>query len=205
MSVAKLVPKQNNSKTLVISFAGQGMGIGAMPQFEFLNFLNKQFPNTEKHFYLDKESKWYHKGIDGISTSISETEVYLRNEINGFDHVIFIGSSAGGYAAILFGSLLNVETVLAFRPQTIIPAWVSQNKDTEKYINLNAHINKTTKYVIYGEMKAGKDQDPYHHISHCENIEEHDNVNIIRMHSVDLRSMRDKGELRGIFSKFIPN
>ncbi len=38
-------------------------------------------------------------------------------------HVYTVGSSAGGYAALLFGNLLNVEAIYAFSPQIDIGTW----------------------------------------------------------------------------------
>lgn len=89
---------------------------GQIPPFEFSNFLHQHFPNDEKHFYIDMNQCWYHKGIKGLSTTIDETISCLKNEIKTFEYVTFMGVSAGGYAAILFGSKLNVNTVIAFSP-----------------------------------------------------------------------------------------
>ena len=94
-----------DSDTLIISFSGLAKQFGGIPQFEFLNFLNKHFTDINKHFYIDNYQVSYHKGINGLSTNIDETIEYLKNEIKNYKNVIFLGNSAGGYAAILFGSL----------------------------------------------------------------------------------------------------
>jgi hypothetical protein len=188
--------------TILVSFSGQGMGLGTLPQFEFVNFLNKHFPNDEKHFYIDKHLKWYHCGIEGISVNIPETVDYLKKQIEGFTKVVFMGSSAGGTAAILFGSLLNVNTVIAFRPQTILP----QHRITvEEYGNLRSFINDTTSYFIYGDLSVDKQTDPFHHIYHCENIDIKPNVVVYKEKNVDLREMRDDGRLLAIVKKHIHN
>ena len=67
---------------------------------------------------MDKNRNSYHNGIVGISNNIDETLPHLQAQIAPYSNVIFLGVSSGGYAAILFGSLLNVKSVLAFIPQT---------------------------------------------------------------------------------------
>ena len=114
-------------------------------EFEFVNFLEKNYNDYDRYLYLDKYNKWYHKGIDRISTYVNETLTYLKEIINNYEEMIFIGSSAGGYADILFGSLLNVNKIIAFKPQTIIRLQEDINID---YINLKPYINSTTAYYL---------------------------------------------------------
>lgn len=196
--MSKICP--GNNKKIIISFSGRGNGMGTLPQFEFVNFLEKHFSNYERHFYLDKQLKWYHKGIDGISKSISETALYLKNIISKFEEVIFIGSSAGGYAAILFGSLLKVDKIIAFKPQTIIKPECYTNNE---YINLKSHINSVTKYFIYGDLTVDKIKDNLHHISHCKNINIYPNVDLNTKYVVDLKNLRNKGILQKIMESHI--
>jgi len=184
-----------NNKKIIISFSGQGNGMGTMPQFEFVNFLERHYNAYTRHFYLDKYNKWYHKGIDGISTTVNDTITYLKTAIDQYEEVIFIGSSAGGYAAILFGSLLNVDKIIAFKPQTILKV---QPQIDSLYADLKPHINTTTKYYIYGDIHIDKTKDPLHHISHCENINIYPNVILNTKYEVDLKRLRDKGVLKNI-------
>lgn len=203
----KIIPSTNsNNQTIVISFSGQGHGFGTIPQFEFVNFLNKHYPDVEKHFYLDTHIKWYHKGIDGISTNIDETIAYLKRIIAPFHRRIFIGSSAGGFGAILFGSVLNVETVIAFIPQTFVPVSTTGVGYNQLYVNLRPHINNTTQYYVYGDVSIDIKKDIFHHIMHCENIERgegYENVRVNRDYIVDLREMRNSGELLKIMTEII--
>jgi esterase/lipase len=48
--------------------------------------------------------------------------MYLEGiiKINKYDNICFIGNSMGGYAAILFGTLLNIDNIISFAPQTFI-------------------------------------------------------------------------------------
>jgi hypothetical protein len=180
-------------KKIIVSFSGQGgSDMGSIPRLEFVNFLEKHYNQYERHFYLDDYNKWYHCGIGGISTNVDTTVEYLKEKIKNFDEVIFIGSSAGGYAAILFGSLLNIEKVIAFRPQTTVEL---QEGIDDKYINLKEYINKTTKYYIYGDIAIDIEKDPLHHVSHCERINISPNVYVNTSYTIDLKMLRDNGEL----------
>lgn len=50
---------------------------------------------------------------------------YLKQIItqNEYEKVCFLGNSMGGYGAILFGNILEVDRVLSFAPQSFINKW----------------------------------------------------------------------------------
>ncbi len=76
-----------------------------------------KFPNARKHIFLrDLRKQWYIGGINSQLDDISKLEEFLKQETKGF-RIYTIGSSAGGYASILLGSLLNAERVYAFNSQ----------------------------------------------------------------------------------------
>jgi hypothetical protein len=185
------------SDTLIVSFGGNALMFGGIQSFEFLNFLTKHFPDTDTLFYIDKKRINYHHGIEGISNTIPETVEYLKEKIKGYSKVIFLGVSSGGYAAILFGSLVCVDYVLAFIPQTIL----HQPDKIPEYRNLKGFINSVTEYYLYGDTSITYHLDP-HHISHCENILS-DNVFLTRLQKVCLRSLRDSGELKTILTDIV--
>lgn len=191
--------EKHNKDILFVSFGGSGQGLGKLNIFEFQNFLKKNFSTYNQHYYLDKKQLWYTQGIDGISTNINETSEFIKNKIKPYKKVIFIGSSAGGYAAILFGSLLKVTTVIAFNPQTFI----SRPGIDKKYSNLKGFINNTTKYYLFGDISVSKEKDHLHHISHCENLEEYANVIVKKEKTLDLKQFRDSGKLFKIFQDII--
>lgn len=194
----------NGSKTLIVSFAGCGKGMTNMPMFEFRHFLTKVFPTANLLFLKDDNKAWYNKGIVGISRDVPTTVDFLLKKIKGYTHVAFIGSSAGGYAAILFGSLLNITIVLAFRPQTI----VEKDCMDKNYNDLKGLINSKTIYYIYGETCNALND--LHSFSHCMRIEGSSNVIIHSRDVIDLKEMRNNGwlttEFLRIFQNFnIPN
>jgi hypothetical protein len=109
-----------------------------------------------------------------------------------------MGTSQGGYAAILFGSLCNiVDYVISFIPQTILKTPIDIN-----YINLNPIINANTKYILYGDTNVQNVCD-YHNISHCENLEKFKNVKIIKNKGCDLKGLRDSGIIKKTIDEII--
>lgn len=193
---------QNNTE-LIISFAGNALVYGGVPQLEFVNSLNKIYPNCDKLFYLDKTSRFYINGIQTISKSIEETTQYISSKIKDYKKVCFIGTSAGGYASILYGSLLNIDYVLAFIPQTNLE--IRKNifdKDNIKYINLKNYINNKTKYKLIGDKNI-TDNNDIHCIQQCDNIKDFENVNIIYKENINMREIRDSGELKKLIFEFV--
>jgi hypothetical protein len=76
-----------------------------------------KFPKAAKHIFIrDIRKQWYIGGINSRLNSPSKIAAFLKEETKGFK-VYTLGSSAGGYAAILLGSLLQVERVYAFNSQ----------------------------------------------------------------------------------------
>lgn len=186
------------SKTLIVSFAGHGLKYGGVPKIEFANFLQTHFSHIDSQFYIDNTCSSYHHGMQGISSNIDETVQYLRQRFEGYDKIITLGASAGGYAAILFGSLLKVDTVIAFIPQTIL-----KSKDREdKYRNLTPFINSDTNYHIFGDISIG-DENNCHHISQCENIAHFPNVKLERMQGVNMKQLKYTGQLLRIFKEIV--
>lgn len=190
----------SGSELLIISFTAHGKTIRDVQSYDFYNFLEKNYSHVSRYFYADKCLSCYHKGILYKTKNIDETVEYLRQEIRSYKRVIFIGLSSGGYAAILFGSLLGISDVIAFYPQTLL----RKPKVDEKYRDIGKYINDTTHYHLYGDLSKTNAID-CHHISHCERIDHHPNVYLTKKTKVDLRSMRDNGELYTILNNIIEN
>lgn len=73
---------------------------------------------ASKHIFVrDVFKTWYITGINSQIYSIPLLLEKLKNEVDGYDEIITIGSSAGGYAASLFGSLLKADIVISFNGQ----------------------------------------------------------------------------------------
>ena len=188
-------------KILIICFGGMALQFGGIIPFEFLNYLSSIYlDRSDLYFFVDKNQCWYHKGFKDITNNIDETVLYINNIItNGnYEKVLFMGVSAGGYAAILFGSLCNnVNNIISFIPQTIIKNPINSN-----YTNLKNVINKNTNYLLYGD-KSVQNKNDGHHISHCENLEHFPNVKIIKSENCILKNLRDNGHIKTLIDSVI--
>lgn len=178
---------------------------GMLP-FEFLNYLSKTFQkNADLYFYIDKKQCWYHKGIDGITNNIDDTVLYLNSIIkkSNYKKILFMGVSAGGYASILFGSLCNVSSVIAFIPQTKLNKTILNSRKLREtalcknkiYRDLKLIINNQTNYILYGNTKI-KNENDNHHISQCNNLKCFQNVKIFDMNGLIVKDLRDNGTIK---------
>lgn len=197
-SVLELSGTNSNKDILIITFGGNNLVTGGVLPFEFRKTLNIWFPTIDKKFYIDVHQCWYQRGIKGISTHIEDTKIYLENVIHEYKKIIFIGTSAGGYAAILFGSLLNVTHVIAFSPQTIL------HKNTTQYRDLKHLVNNTTKYHLYCNTAIRNRRD-IHHRSHVDNLSEFTNVKATYKNGMSMPLMRNNGELKALLESIIMN
>ena len=113
------IERSLQSSKLYIFFGGISAGI-AMPPFEFYN--SSRILGENKIFVRDFSQCWYHDGLPGISTDIESTVEYLKAQIKCInpDDIFFVGNSMGGYAAMLFATLIGKGEVIAFAPQTFI-------------------------------------------------------------------------------------
>lgn len=136
---------------LIICFGGMALRFGGILPFEFLNYMSQTYGGQcDLVFFIDIDQCWYHKGIKNITNNIDETIEYINDIVqNGnYKKVIFMGNSAGGYGAILFGSICNnVDYVISFIPQTILANPININ-----YANLKTIINATIQNMFCTEI-----------------------------------------------------
>jgi hypothetical protein len=107
----------SDSRTLLLAFGGMEGRIGMAP-FEFLR-LTGDIP-VKRLFVRDLRQAWYHRGMPGHGGTLEAVTESLRATIAEHDveRMVFTGNSAGGYAALVFGTLLGADVVLCFAPQT---------------------------------------------------------------------------------------
>lgn len=176
---------------LIVSFSGRGIKPLQAPRKEFERTLDRLFPEDKKMFFLDKSNVFYHKGISGLTEDVRSTVEFLRDLSGPYEETVFMGSSAGGYASILFGSLLGVSKVIAFIPQTLIKGYVKTMPI--EYEDLNSVINDHTKYFVHGCVKER--HDAWHGRIHVDNISGHGNV-VVEFHNpLCMKKLRDSGRL----------
>jgi hypothetical protein len=103
--------------TTFVMFGGVAKGF-AIPPFEFRRIL-KDVP-VNKIFVRDIAQGWYQHAIQGRSVQTQELFQGPNLTRSADGQRVFIGSSMGGFAALMFGALLGADRVIAFAPQSFI-------------------------------------------------------------------------------------
>ena len=120
-----------------------------------------------------------------------KTHSFLKREFAKYNKVICTGISAGGYASLLFGSLLKVNCVIAIIAQTDLqyvknklnhPNLIKRSKECpatwSKYNKIVNVLNENVLYnVFYGEARKRTRKNfilhgDYHYdqIKHCPSV-----------------------------------
>ena len=99
-----------------------------------------------KHIFLrDIYKQWYLKGINNNIDTPEKLLEWLRAETKGYK-VIALGSSAGGYAAMLYGSQLHAERILTFNPQFEINSLFERSDEAKNPILYRLRGTEDSKY-----------------------------------------------------------
>lgn len=180
----------NASNTLVVTFASLG-GASGVSTFEFFSSI---FPfDVDKIFIRDMATSWYLQGLQGMGTSLPETVEFLKEQIalGQYKHVLFMGYSMGGYAAIAHGVLADADTILSFGPQTFVDAenrrrygdvrWAKQMANiptqTDRRLQdlkvLLDSVSYHSQIQVYHAVGYSIDQVHAQHIAACRNVELH--------------------------------
>jgi pimeloyl-ACP methyl ester carboxylesterase len=108
---------ESDSSTLLLAFGGM-KGKLDIPPFEFFG-LTGEMP-IKRLFVRDLNQAWYHRGVRRHGSTIPKVAENLERLMasHQIDRLVVVGTSAGGYAALIFGSLLGADRVLCFGPQT---------------------------------------------------------------------------------------
>lgn len=150
------IDNKSSTKTIV-AFSGMLTSL-AMPKAEFFRSLNSVGVNII--FLKDFHQCWYQKGLLGVSSDVATTLDFLRSIIPPETEELYcLGTSSGGFAAILFGNLLSAKKTLSFSPQTYIDQKVFMKFRTPEsrwddmkesnYLDVKKYINGTTENDIY--------------------------------------------------------
>jgi len=208
------------SDTLLIAFGGMRGRIG-MPPFEFLR-LTGAIP-VKRLFVRDLRQAWYHRGLEGHGPTLQSVADTLQELIdaNHVRRLVVTGNSAGGYAALVVGTLLNADTVVCFSPQTILDLdvlgaigdhrWderlreVSHDLD-ETWIDLREGLTAARNPGINTRYKVFFDESLEVDRRHAERLSEIDRLRLYRFgrggHYL-VRALRDCGALERILREAV--
>jgi hypothetical protein len=195
----------DNCNTLMVSFGSVDSGFG-MPRHNFVRVTKNIKVN--KVFLIDQHKTWFNEGINNEINSSEKLSYYLNTLIKTYGkyYTLFYGYSMGGYAALWYGAVLNVDKVLAFSPQTFISKklrhkygdlrWkkILQNFTNGKDIYSDVLNNDKTLFEIH----VGQYPQDLIHVSFFEGRE---NVNIIKHPHKDHETapvLRRQGKLEKI-------
>lgn len=169
-----------NSNILYLSFAN--FNETYKTQFDFYNVLNNE--GYKKFFVRDLSCTWYFNGLNGISNSIETTLNFIKKgiQISKATEVRVIGKGNGGFAALLFGTLLNADNIMVYNPVTYITPKLlksnnpkRQNKlkrmNGNRYLDLQ-NLEKSSSIIQIFYTTNNKN------ILHVENIKNNKNLNI---------------------------
>jgi hypothetical protein len=129
---------------------------------------------AHKHIFIrDIQKQWYIEGISTKHNSPTKLFEVLKQLTKGYK-VFAIGSSAGGFAAMLYGSLLKAERVYAFNAQLNLNLIVENSNPTTdpllfKYTNteranffrIDNFITPETDYFYFQSSKSSFDINQY--------------------------------------------
>ena len=135
-----------SSRSILIAFGGIYGALGIAP-FEFFN-LTKNY-EVNRIYIRDLYQSWYHKGLPGLAKDIQDIALFLKYAVEKtkVERVVLVGNSMGGYAAILFGALIDANEVHAFSPQTFI------DKMNREFYRDNRWENQLNKVYLFTESK----------------------------------------------------
>lgn len=175
---------------LICAFTGMAMGLNELANFEFVKSLKDI--EYSKIFVRDPNFSFYHMGIDSETENIMQVSEKLGSQIEEANpsKFVFVGVSAGGFAALLFGHLLGADKVHAFGPQTVLfKEWgvehndptIYQSKIHDFYIapendwrdleKVLSNHNGTTTYYVHVGKKCIQDMNHANHIKDCSGVE----------------------------------
>ena len=96
------------------------------PAFDFYGRLRKLEQASGQHLnkilVRDSGNAWYHRRIAGLGSHVDETAQALRELVRRIapSTITTLGQSMGGYAAVMYGLLLDAQQIVAFGPLSFL-------------------------------------------------------------------------------------
>lgn len=206
---------EHDSRVLLLTFAARGKVLHK-PGFEFVK-ISQPYP-VKRIFVRDLADHWYHAGLGSATRNVVENAAFLRTLVDAqnVDRLVVTGSSSGGYAALLHGTLMQADIVLGFAPQTFIDWWhrlIYGEKRSKHYIptvwranwahrryfDVKPHLKQNTRTRFDIHYPARHKVDP----NHARRLKGLPNVTLYPHDTDDHRLtliLRDSGQLEPILT-----
>jgi len=150
---------------------------------DFYEWYNIRIKKAYKHIFIrDIFKQWYLGGINSEINSPEKLLTFLQKETEGLN-IIALGSSAGGYSAVLYGQLLRAEKILSFNGQFELNRLLNESKEEinpllfrfmnstlRTYYDLNQYIVNQSKIYYFCSNKSKWDITQYNHIKELTDI-----------------------------------
>jgi len=146
---------KSTSKHVIIAFSGNGLyypneehilqkKILEEDYYEWYNILKDEISKYKKIIFVrDVRKTWYVDGINKKYNTIEKVFDLLKQVTSEYDEITCVGNSAGGYAAVLFGCLLNAKKIFTISgyihvnntiyEDLLNPKLLQASKNPEKY------------------------------------------------------------------------
>jgi len=173
------------SDTLVVSFQAHDRTVFGTTVDEFKGVLSQLNYDVVK--LNDINGNYFFNGIDETYDTMEKVLNKLSEYISGYTKTIFMGNCAGGHAAVLFGTMLNVDKVIGFNTVSYMDQATLQSNDDGRddqvsfldqsiqYLNLKPYLdNATYNTQIYSIVAQNADR----HVKQSNNISQCPNVSI---------------------------
>jgi hypothetical protein len=148
----------------------------------FFEWYHSRIKKAFKHIFIrDIFKQWYLAGINKDINSPEKLTDFLQKETKGYK-VITVGSSAGGYAAILYGSFINTQYTLAFNPQFELNSLLIKSKEKINpllfrirderinYFDITKFIKKEIKFFYFYSNRSPWDTQQYKFIKDTKKV-----------------------------------
>jgi len=121
--------------------------------------------SCHKHIFIrDINKQWYLNGINKNINDVEKITEFLKKEIEGYNYIITVGVSSGGFASMLFGMKLNANKIFSFNGQFDLEYILKtsdcesknpilfrnkNNHEYKKYYNLEKYIKNFIGDIFY--------------------------------------------------------
>jgi hypothetical protein len=173
------------SDTLVVAFQAHENAVFGTDVDEFKGVLSELDYDTVK--INDINGQYFFNGIDETYDSFQKVLDLLEGYVSGYTKTVFLGNCAGGHAAVLFGTMLNVNKVIGFNTVSYLDQTtlilngdgrenqVSFLNQSIEHLNLKPYLDNASYTTQIYSIVA---QNTERHVKQSNNISTCPNVNI---------------------------